>query len=112
MIKLNVKGHNDICAGYCYSGTASFSGRTVKEILDEIREYSKDKHAKYLGDGFGNPNIEWGAWSISINGKTYWNCWLNKETHQYTHDLDNLLVDKIEVDGGWYCFYDFYISTK
>lgn len=116
MITLNIEGHNDMCGGYSYSGTASFEGKTVKEVLDEIREYAKDKDAHYLGDGFGNPKSNNSdAWRIEIDGVIYWNSWVpsNWETYKkYTNELDNLYVDKIIVNGGWYCFYNFEIITK
>lgn len=116
MINLNVEGHSDMCGGYSYSGLASFEGKTVKEVLDEIREFAKDKGAHYLGDGFGNPNSNsCDAWCISIDGITYWNNWVEQSWIKYdTYDgsLDNLLVEKISVHGGWYCFYNFDIYTK
>ena len=112
MIKLNVTGHNEMCGGYAYSGIASFDGKTVKEVLDEIREYAKDKNARYLGDGFGNPKSNnCDCWKIQINGKTYWNCWNNTICLPYNKALDNLKVKQVRVDGGWYCFYDFDIIT-
>ena len=116
MIRLNVAGHDDMCGGYSYSGLVSFDGKTVKEVLDEIREFSKDKDAQYLGDGFGNPSSDsCDAWCIKIDEITYWNGWAEQSWNKYgTYDssLDNLLVDKVVVHGGWYCFYDFEIYTK
>ena len=116
MIKLDVKGHNDMCGGYAYSGTALFEGKTVKEVLDEIREFSKDAQASYLGDGFGNPNSNGtDAWQIAINGVIYWTSWIVQKWDNvaiYTKDMDNLEVKEIKVNGGWYCFYDFDIITK
>ena len=116
MIRLNVVGHDDICGGYSYSGPVSFDGKTVKEVLDEIREFAKDKDAQYLGDGFGNSSSDsCDAWCIKIDEITYWNSWVEQSWNKYgTYDssLDNLLVDKVVVHGGWYCFYDFEIFTK
>lgn len=116
MIKLNVQGHNDMCGGYSYSGRVSFDGKTVKEVLDEIREYAKDKDAHYLGDGFGNPNSKYcDAWCISIDNTIYWNSWISQSWNKYgvyDHSLDNLIVKDIRVNGGWYCFYDFEIITN
>ncbi len=116
MIKLNVTGHNDMCGGYQYSGNVSFEGTTVKEVLDEIREYAKDKDAHYLGDGFGNPNSKCiDCWSITIDGIIYWSNWAKQSWEKYKtydHSLDDLVVDKVTADGGWYCFYNFRISTK
>lgn len=115
MIELNVKGHSEMCAGYSYSGTASFEGKTVKEVLDEIREFAKDKNAHYLGDGFGNPNSNnCDAWRIKIDGITYWNSWIVQKWDKldvYTNDMDNLEVKEIRVNGGWYCFFNFSIIT-
>jgi len=111
MIRLMVKGHHTMCAGYNYNGYASYDGRTVKEVLEEIKEYSKDK-GNYIGDGFGNPKSHHGnAWGIRINDIPYvgnWCGWENKYNHQY----DNWIVTKVRVNGGWYCFYDFNIECK
>lgn len=61
-----------MCGGYNYSGNVSFEGKTVKEVLDEIREYAKDQDAHYLGDGFGNPNSKWiDCWFIMIDNIVY-----------------------------------------
>lgn len=116
MIKLNVKGHSEMCSGYSYSGTASFEGKTVKEVLDEIREFAKDKNARYLGDGFGNPKSNnYDAWKIEIDRVIYWNCWIPQNWWNYgtySKELDNLEVKEVRVNGGWYCFYDFEIITR
>ena len=111
MIKLNVKGHEEMCGGYAYSGTASFDGRTVKEVLEEIREYAKNV-GNDIGEGFGKPGKELGAaWEIRINGKIYLTCWCGHKP-TYNHENDNDIVEKVKVDGGWYCFYDFDIYTR
>ena len=111
MIELHTTGHNEICGGYSYSGYATFSGRTVKEVLEEIKEYAKESGG-YLGEGFGNPKREFGAaWGIRINDKRYlgnWAGWKN----EYNHEYDNWVVTKIRVNGGWYCFYDFDIECE
>lgn len=117
MITLNVEGHNEMCGGYSYSGTALFEGKTVKEVLDEIREFAKDKHAYCLGDGFGNPDSPkfGGAWMITIDGIIYWNGWIPQKWWKfgtYSKELDNIEVKEIKVHGGWCCFYDFEIITK
>ncbi len=114
MIELNVKGHNEMCGGYAYSGHATFEGRTVKDVLQEIREFSKNEQAQYLGDGFGNPNIEQtgNCWKIRVNNKTYLSGWLNDNIIEYRHEDDEKEVEMITVNGGWYCFYDFDIYTK
>ena len=112
MIKVNVTGHNDICGGYSYSGEASFDGKTVKEVLEEIKEFVKDKSAADIGDGFGNPERDFcSCWGITINSIPYvgnWAGWENK----YNHEFDNYIVTKVEVNGGWYCFYDFDIKCE
>ena len=108
----NLKGHNELCGGYSYSGEASFSGTTVKEVLEEIKEFVKGKDAGYIGDGFGNKDKTFcSSWGIRINEIPYvgnWAGWKNK----YGHQFDDYEVEKVSVDGGWYCFYDFYIITK
>ena len=47
MIELYAEGQKAMCGGYEYSGIASFEGKTVEEVLDEIREFAKDKDAHY-----------------------------------------------------------------
>ena len=116
MIKLNISGHNGMCAGYEYSGLASFDGKTVKEVLNEIKEFAKDKDAHYLGDGFGNPNSKsCNAWCIKVDGITYWDSRAPQSWNTYgiyDRSLDSVLVNKVLVHIGWYCFYDFEIYTK
>ena len=43
----NLKGHNEMCGGYAYSGYASFDGVTVKEVLEEI---SQNEHERYRAE--------------------------------------------------------------
>ena len=111
MITLNVEEHNDICGGCSYSGTANFDGKTVKEVLEEIREFAKDE-GTYISEGFGNPSKHFAScWSIEINGVKYvgGQCgWKN----EYKHQFDNWVVTKIKVSGGWYSFYDIHIECK
>ena len=110
MIKLNVSGHNEMCGGYAYSGTASFEGKTVKEVLEEIREFAKNT-GNDIGEGFGKPGKDSGAaWEITINRQVYVSGWIGHEP-TYNHEYDDAIVKKIRVDGGWYCFYDFDIYT-
>ena len=112
MIKLKVIGHDDICGGYSYSGTASFEGSTVAEVLQEIREFAKDKDSLYIGDGFGRDKDGFACcWGIRINGIPYvggWAGWKN----DYRHEYDEERVVEVRVSGGWYCFYDFYIECE
>ena len=111
MIRLFTKGHNECCGGYAYSGYATFDGKTVREVLQEIKEYAKNT-GNDIGEGFGKPNKEMGAcWGIRINGIPYvggWAGWENK----YKHEFDDHEVAEVRVNGGWYCFYDFDILTK
>ncbi len=109
---IDVEAHNTMCGGMTYLGTASFEGRTVKEVLDEIREFSKNNNANYLGDGFGNSDNKNDAWSISIDDNIYWSSWVNVKPKEYNHTLDDLEVEKINIDGGWHSFYNFNIYTK
>ncbi len=112
MIKLNTTGHTDLCGGYSYSGTVSFSGTTVAEVLQEIREFSQDKQARYLGNGFGNLKSEGcDNWRIAINDSIFLTSW-NNEHPDYNGYYDTFPVDRVEVYGGWYCFYNFTIITK
>lgn len=116
----NLVSHDTMCSGMAYSGTASFFGKTVHEVLEEIKRFVKDKPAHYIGDGFGNKesdsNDHWGIyikyrfcnWGDYIS-KRYvgdWAGWQN----EYDHEYDNYIVTKVEVDGGWYCYYDFTIN--
>lgn len=48
MIELYAEGQKAMCGGYEYSGIASFEGKTIEEVLDEIREFAKDKDAHYI----------------------------------------------------------------
>ena len=97
MIKLNTTGHNDICGGYAYSGTASFDGETVREVLEEIKEYTKDKEAAYLGEGFGNPYSKGcNCWAISINGKIYLSEWAEPKWKTAINDIQRYLDLKVK----------------
>lgn len=111
MIKLNVQGHGEMCGGYAYSGYATFDGITVKDVLEEIKEFAKDD-GNDIGEGFGKPGKTIGDfWGIRINNIPYvggWIGWQNK----YNHEYDNCKVSKVLVNGGWYCFYDFNIITE
>lgn len=112
MIKLNVCGHDDICGGYSYSGTASFDGTTVAEVLDEIREYAQNRSARYLGEGFGNPKSEMcDCWGIRINNIPYLGGWCGWK-NEYRHEYDEEKVIEVRVSGGWCCFYDFDIYCE
>lgn len=113
MIKLNnITGHNDMCGGYSYSGTASFEGTTVAKVLEEIKEFVKDKQAHCIGDGFGNPKSKiCDAWGIKINDIHYvgdWAGWKN----EYRGEYDEEKVIEVRVSGGWCCFYDFHIICE
>ena len=100
MITLNVNGH---------TGIAEFEGITLKEVLEEIRQFSQGKGCASLGDGFGSGGYE--AWRITINGVTYWSAWQGDKCQKYDNGLDNEVVSKVKVCGGWYCFWDFNITT-
>ena len=107
----NLKGHNEMCGGYSYSGEASFYGANVREVLEEIKEFASES-GNDIGEGFGKPGKHMGAcWGIKINDIPYvggWAGWKN----EYKHQFDDYEVEKVSVYGGWYCFYDFYIYTK
>ena len=112
MIELkNLTKRNECCGGLSYHGTAEFQGTTVKEVLEEIKEFSKGV-ADDIGEGFGTPNKHMGAaWGIYVNDVPYlgdWNGWRNK----YRHEYDDEKVLEVKVDGGWYCFYDFRIVSE
>lgn len=100
MITLNVNGH---------TGIAEFEGITLKEVLEEIKQFSQGKGCASLGDGFGSGGHE--AWRITINGVTYWSAWQGDQCKKYDKALDNEVVSKVLVRGGWYSFWDFNITT-
>ena len=113
MIKLeNLQGHNDMCGGYSYSGKASFEGKTVAEVLSEIKEFAKNRDAKYIGDGFGNPEQDFcNCWGIRINDIPYVGGWIGWK-NEYHGEYDEERVTEVRISGGWYCFYDFYILCE
>ena len=113
MIKLeNLTLHDEMCGGASYSGKVMFDGKTVKEVLEEIKEFAKDKQAQYIGKGFGNPLSKGvDCWGIRINDKNYVGGWAGWKEN-YDHEYDNSEVERIVISGGWYCFYDFHIITK
>lgn len=99
------------------SGYATFNGTNLKEVLDEIREYSKDKKCYDIGDGFGNPNYSYkdfggGAWEIYIDEVPYWSCYSEANCKKYDSSLDDIKVKEIWVDGFWYSWGFFWIKTE
>lgn len=101
------------CSSGGYYGFADFEGKTVKDVLEEIKDFAKNKQALYIGEGFGNPkaNAFGICWGIRINNIGYVSGWLGAK-NEYHHELDNCIVKKVEISGGWYCFYDFYIYIE
>lgn len=115
MIRIdNLKGHNEMCGGYAYGGYASFDGKTVKEVLEEIREfYSTNACETYDEQGrlWGKKGKDFaGAWGIKINDIPYLGTWIGWE-NEYNHQFDDLCVKSVFADGGWFCSYNFYIET-
>ena len=109
-----LKGHDAMCGGYAYSGYVSFDGVTVKEVLEEIKEYYAD-HACETYDEQGRLRGKkgkdfGGAWGIRINGIPYLGTWLGWK-NEYNHQFDDLRVKRVRANGGWYCSYDFDIET-
>lgn len=111
MLRLNVnEEYTGKQSTYDFSGTALFDGKTVAEVLEEIKEYAKDK-GDNIGEGFGGLDKNSGhAWAIYINDCLYVSGWIGDKPN-YHHQYDNELVKEISVRGGWYCFYDFHIRT-
>lgn len=109
MIKLDLKS----CSDGSY-GKASFNGKTVKEVLEEIKEYSQQEWANYLGDDFGRLNGNKGFWSINVDNKIYKSSWPSdlRNKNLYHNENDNDEVSYIEVNGDYYCWYNFNIYTK
>lgn len=117
MIKIiNIKGHNEMCGGYSYSGDCVFDGKTVKDVLKEIKEYTNNHPSMSFKkiNGYGNDDDGFGnAWKICIEDKVYLNGWLNNHyDQQYNGEYDNNEVESIKINGGWYCAYDFHIKVK
>ena len=112
MIKIiNLKMCHDTYIGEC-----QFDGKNVKEVLQEIKEYtnnSKNGKCAKIGE-FGNDKNSIGNhWDIIINDKIYISSRSkNSWRKQYQGEYDNCEVESISVSGGWYCAYDFYIKTK
>lgn len=111
---INVKTHAEICSGLTYSGNVLFEGETVKEVLEEIKQYTNGKAGgmKFMKiDDFGNDDEHGSnAWAITINHIPYIGGWLGWE-NKYHGEFDNLKVKSVNVNGGWYCAYDFNIIT-
>ena len=110
----NLKGHSEMCGGYAYSGDVSFDGITVKEVLEEIREYYAD-HACETYDEQGRlwgkkDKNSCGAWGIRINDIPYLGTWIGWK-NEYNHQFDDLHVKRVHAYGGWYCSYNFDIET-
>ena len=99
-----------------YTGNCLFEGKSVKEVLQEIKEYTnntENREFAKIGE-FGNSKEPCGNhWEIIINDKEYitsrGKSWWRK---QYQGENDNCEVESITINGGWYCAYDFYIKTK
>ena len=100
MITLNVSGR---------AGIAEFESITLKEVLDEIRQFSQSRSCASLGDGFGSGGVE--AWRITINGVTHWSSWQGDQCQKYNEELGDEIVATVKVRGGWYSFWDFNITT-
>ena len=118
MLRINegeLKKCDAMCGGATYVGHAKYDGETVKEVLDEIREFTKDKRAAYLGDDFGNPIVSkysaYSGWAVYINDDCYWSGWMNVQAKKYNKSLDKWIVDDVFIDGGWYSYYDFTIRA-
>ena len=90
------------CGGGYYSGTASYEGKTVKEVLQEIKQYFQDK---------GNPWTDNSYYFVSIDGYTvigydYW----SRGEYDPKRD-DEKIVDHVNVVGGFWADFNFKIWT-
>lgn len=116
MIRIVKTGEcGEMCGGMAYRGYAEFDGKTVREVLDEIREYARTGACKPTKNGWGNPEWEYkpcGGWSVSVDGKLVASGWANRWEPEYDGSKDNAKVKRISIYGGWYCDYDFNIVTK
>ena len=118
MIKFgDLTSYGDMCCGMSYSGKCTFEGKNVREVLEEIKEYTTNpKNTKFKKiNGFGNSDEECGcAWAIHINGCTYLSTWNGGDwwRKQYQGEYDDCEVETVSVNGGWYCAYNFHIKVK
>lgn len=112
MIELIKRGDGNFCGCDQSYGEARFEGKTVDEVLDEIREYSHKKNACYIGDGFGNEGAPdfCACWAVYVNDEVVASNWLN-HTPNYKGDKGGWIVDRVTYDGGQYCWYDFRIHA-
>lgn len=95
-------------------GHFNFEGKTVKEVLEEIKEFTNNSniHFRKIEDyGNNDSDFDCDAWSITIDRIDYLGCWSNW-VNKYKGQLDNKKVKEVKVSGGWYCAYDFEIFTE
>jgi len=116
MIKIkDLTSHGDMCGGVTYYGDCTLEGKTVKEVLEEIKEYtSNPRNTAFAKIGeFGNSDEGFGcAWGIYINELEYISSWNSSWRKPYQGEFDDCEVESVRVRGGWYCAYDFYITVK
>lgn len=114
-MKLITKKYADMGGGENNIGYATFKeGSTVKDVLEEIRKFSQEQHRakpRQIASGFGvNGGTE--NWAIYIDDELYCSSWGESWRKTYYGGKEDRIVEKIEVDGGWYSWYNFNIVTK
>ena len=107
-------GHNEMCSGYSYDYEVKYSGHILKEVLEEIKEFTNNDKRFVKIDEYGYaPNISCGAWAIYIDNKIYKSAWNKQSWHKYyTDEIAYQPVASVKGRGGWYCAIDFYITLK
>ena len=105
-------GHPEICSGYSYSYEVKYSGHYLKDVLQEIKEFTNnDKSFKQIDEYGYSPNVICGAWAIYINDKIYKSAWNPQPWDKYfTDEITNQTVRSVRGEGGWYSAIDFYIT--
>lgn len=111
MVITKVGESNTICGGISYDYDIEVNGSTVAEVLEEIKEYTRnDKSFGVIGE-YGCDPAEFGnAWGIYIDGKTYISKWLGDEK-TYKGDCTEK-VEYVKGRGGWYCGINIDILTE
>ena len=80
-------GHNEMCGGYSYDYEVKYSGHTLKEVLEEIKEFTNNDKRFVKIDEYGYaPNVSCGAWAIYIDNKIYKSAWIKQPWHKYYTD--------------------------
>ena len=110
-----------IKSDYSHDYKITYTSKTVREVLEEIKEYTNhDKRFGRLRE-FGHPESPrfGNCWVIYINNKIYLSCWVGESPDNlslYKEMYDEADLDKkvsfITGNGGWYCGININIYTE